>query len=369
MHAISVLMKPASGMCNMKCDYCFYRDEMEKREQASYGMMSEQTLKNVIRKTISQAEGCISFAYQGGEPTLRGLSFFKKAVEYQKQYNKRGIKVMNALQTNGLLIDEAWCKFLKENHFLVGVSVDGTKELHDIHRRMTDGEGTYDRVCKAINLLEQYGVDYNILTVVHQQTANHVEKVYREYKRHGWNYQQYIACLEPLEEIRAQNSYALSPIQYGEFLVRLFDCWYSEWKQTGRRPYIRQFENYLGILLGYRPEACDQCGVCGIQYVVEADGSVYPCDFYMTDEYGIGNFNVDRMENIDVWRREIGFVERSNKLSPACHKCEFYVLCRGGCQRNRDYDTSTETYHNYFCESYRIFFISCLDRMREMSGI
>ena len=143
MPPISVLMKPASGMCNMKCEYCFYCDEMEKRTTESFGFMSEETLKNVIRKTMLRAEGFASYAYQGGEPTLRGIDFFRKAVAFQKQYNRHGIQVNNALQTNGYLLDEEWCLFLKENQFLVGLSVDGTAKYHDALRHSKTGVGTF----------------------------------------------------------------------------------------------------------------------------------------------------------------------------------------------------------------------------------
>lgn len=154
----SVLMKPSSGMCNMHCDYCFYCDEMQKREQESYGFMSEETLKNVIRRTMVHARRQVNYAYQGGEPALRGLDFFRKAVEFQNKYNRRGIQVHNAFQTNGYLLDEEWCRFLAENHFLVGLSVDGTKETHDACRHDKKGSGTYDVVTKAAALMDAYGV-------------------------------------------------------------------------------------------------------------------------------------------------------------------------------------------------------------------
>ena len=182
MPTISVLIKPASGMCNMQCDYCFYCDEMKKRSQDSYGFMSEQTLKNVIRKTMIHAEGLISYVYQGGEPTLRGLTFFEKAVEYQRHYNKHGIRVNNALQTNGYLLDDAWCKFFKENQFLIGLSIDGTKQLHDMYRHDKNGNPTFDRIKSAADLMDQYGVDYNILTVVTQNAAYHATEIYNYYK-------------------------------------------------------------------------------------------------------------------------------------------------------------------------------------------
>ena len=378
MPPISVLMKPASGMCNMTCDYCFYCDETEKRAQESYGFMSEETLKNVIRKTMLRAEGMISYAFQGGEPTLRGLPFFEKVMEYQRKYNRKGLRVTNALQTNGFLIDEAWCEFFKKNHFLVGVSVDGTKEIHDTYRHAKgnalDGEGnplghggpTFDRILKHIELLEQYEVDFNILTVVNRKVAAHVTEIYEFYRQRGWRFQQYIACLDPLDEPHGQDAFALRPREYGEFLIELFGLWYEDWKK-GRQPYIRQFENYMGILLGYPPEACDQRGCCGIQNVVEADGSVYPCDFYMLDEYRLGNFNEERLDAIDARRKEIGFVERSLELDEACRACRYYSMCRGGCQRSRDPIEGTGKYRNYFCESYRMFFDACMERLEEVA--
>lgn len=366
MPPISVLMKPSSGMCNMHCDYCFYCDETQKRVQESYGFMSEQTLKNVIRKTMLRAEGAASYAFQGGEPTLRGLDFFEKVVAYEKQYNKYGIRVNNALQTNGYLIDENWCRFLKENHFLVGLSVDGTKEMHDTYRHTKGGEPTFDRVIHAAELMDQYGVDYNILTVVNQKIAANISEIYHFYEEKGWRYQQYIACLDPLGEAHGENEYALKPDQYGTFLIELFHLWYEDWKK-GKQPYIRQFENYIGVLLGYLPESCDQRGTCGIQNVVEADGSVYPCDFYMLDDYRLGNFNENQLEEINARRKEIGFVERSKKLTRECMVCTYFGICRGGCQRNRDLDPANGLYCNYFCESYKQFFNACLPKMQEMA--
>lgn len=368
MPPISIMMKPSSGMCNMSCDYCFYCDEAQKRIQESYGFMSEDTLKNIIRKTMINAEGSVTFAYQGGEPTLRGIDFFKKAVEFQKKYNKKGIEVHNSFQTNGFAIDEEWCRFLAENHFLVGVSIDGIRETHDVHRHDKSGRDTYERIVKATELMDAFGVEYNILTVVNQKTAEKAEVIYQEYKRRGWNYQQYIACLDPLEEGHEKMKYAILPEQYGMFLSRLFELWYKDWRR-GKQPYIRQFENYIGILLGYPPEACDQRGICGIQYVVEADGGAYPCDFYMLDEYRLGSFNENRMAEMDEKRKEIQFIERSRKLDPECARCEYYRLCRGGCQRQRDLVPETGCYRNHLCQAYKIFFKNTSDKMMEIAKV
>ncbi len=355
MPPISVLIKPASSGCNMSCRYCFYCDEAEKRSQRSYGVMSEQTLKNVIRKTMLRAEGMIGYAFQGGEPTLAGLDFFRRVVELEKQYNKNHIRVDNSLQTNGLLIDEAWCRFLAEQHFLVGLSVDGTEEIHDSMRRTVTGGPTYGRVLTAAEMMDAFGVDYNILTVVTPQVAGQIRSIYSLYRDRGWDYQQYIVCLDPLGDPCGQSPWSISPGMYGRFLIDLFDLWYAD-LERGRQPLIRQFENYVAIAAGRIPESCDMRGTCGIQNVVEADGSVYPCDFYVLDEYRLGNFNEDRLDAIDEARRRIGFVERSEKLDPACRECPFYRLCRGGCQRSRVWDEAAEAYKNDFCEGYRLFF-------------
>ena len=336
------------------------------RQTKSYGFMTERTLKNVIRKTMLHADGIISYVFQGGEPTLRGLEFFEKVIEYQKQYNKNRVYVSNAIQTNGYALNEEWAKFFKENHFLVGFSLDGTKENHDLYRHNTEGEGTYDRILKSINLMDAYGVDYNILTVVTKDTAEHISEIYKEYQTRGWDYQQYIACLDPLGEERGKNPYALTPVQYGSFLIELFQLWYEDWKKK-KQPYIRQFDNYIGILMGYQPESCDQRGSCGIQTVVEADGSVYPCDFYMLDEYYLGNLNEHRIENIERMRKEIEFIERSEKVSEECRKCQYYRICRGGCQRNRERNSYSGEYENYFCSGYKMFFDACLEQLKEIA--
>lgn len=287
-------------------------------------------------------------------------------MEFQRQYNKHGIQVNNALQTNGYAIDEEWCRFFKENHFLIGISVDGIRETHDAYRHNRSGQDTWERVVHTTELFDQYDVDYNILTVVNGKVAGHIQEIYEWYRERGWNFQQYIACLDPLEEERGQNIYALKPEQYGRFLNQLFDLWYEDWKK-GEQPFIRQFENYVRILAGYPAEACDQRGTCGMQHVVEADGSVYPCDFYMLDEYQLGNLNEVQMDVIQEKRKQIGFIERSMKISDECRACKYFGICRGGCQRNRDYDKQSDTYQNYFCGSFQMFFEHCLERLQEIA--
>ena len=220
---------------------------------------------------------------------------------------------------------------------------------------------TFDRVMRGVACLDRWKVDYNILTVVTQDLANHVDEVYSYYAAMGWKYQQYIACLDP---VGGTAGHSLKPETYGAFLIRLFQLWNRD-RKAGRAPYIRQFDNYIGILMGYSPESCEQQGTCGIQYAVEADGSVYPCDFYMMDGYLLGNVNTDRLERIDAKRSELRFVENSRRLPDRCRDCRWFSLCRGGCRRNRE-ENSLQL--NRFCESYRMFFEAVYEDMAEAAA-
>ena len=366
MTPISVLIKPASGQCDMHCDYCFYCDEAVKRQRASYGFMSEETLKNVIRKCVIPAEGSCTIAFQGGEPTLCGLSFFQKSVEFSRHFNRKGIQINFALQTNGWGITEDWCRFFAEQHFLVGVSVDGTPWIHDRYRHGPGRTPTYARVVEATRMLEQNHVEYNILTVVTRDVAENIREIYQSYQDKGWNYLQFITCLDPLGELRGQRPYALLPERYGQFLIDLFDLWYTDYRR-GRAPFIRQFENYIGILLGGVPESCEQRGRCGIQYVVEADGSVYPCDFYVLDQWKLGDLNVHRIAEIDARRRSLGFCARSRNHPAECASCTWRALCRGGCYRSRSTGREGPAGLNYFCQGYKMFLEYAQERLEKIA--
>jgi len=354
MHHINIMLKPASGLCNMRCKYCFYADEAAKRKTASYGIMTFDTLHAVLEKVLAETTGSCTIAFQGGEPTLAGLPFFQEAVNICKAKNVNHCKIHYALQTNGLLIDEAWCRFLAGNKFLVGVSLDGPKEIHDANRVDTAGRGTYSRVMHTLQLLKKHCVETNILTVITAETARSYRKVYNFFTRIGFNYQQYIPCLDPLGELRGQHPWSLTPKHFEQYLKTAFDCWYRDAMQ-GRKVYHRYFDNLLLMLNGQVPEACGMLGICGIQYVVEADGSVFPCDFYMLDKYKLGNLNTDTFSQIDTKRKKIGFVEQSQALDERCKTCKWYPICRGGCRRDRDY-YQDGIGQNYYCTAYEHFF-------------
>lgn len=366
MPPIQLLIKPSSGSCNLRCKYCFYHDEMQKRERQNYGFMSLETLEEIVKKVLAYSDRQCEFIFQGGEPTLVGLDFYKKLMEFERNYNKRNVKIMNSIQTNGYKLDEEWAEFFAANNFLVGVSLDGIKYTHDAYRENTVGEGSFGEIMKTLERFDKRGVDYNILTVVNRRTAERITRIYEFYKKNNWKYQQYIACLDPFGEPKGSREYSLTPEVYGEFLVNLFDLWYLDfWK--GEQPYIRQFENYISLLMGYPPEACDMKGCCSIQHVVEADGSVYPCDFYVMDEYKIGNFLEDSIEEMRSRGLESGFVEASLNRPEECKTCSYAYLCRGGCRRNRQIDEAGQLGQNYFCSSYKYFFEKTHSRLEEIA--
>lgn len=364
MNYLHIMIKPASGICNMCCKYCFYADETSKRAISSYGMMSDETLAVVIEKALEAAKKHCTIAFQGGEPTLAGLDFFKKAVEYSKRLNVNRCKINFTIQTNGLMIDREWCEFFATNKFLVGVSLDGPKVLHDKYRVDIQGKGTYRRVFRAIQLLQSYHVDVNILTVITGDTCQNFGKTYGFFKRNGFTYQQYIPCLDPLGEERGQKVWSLTPSCYEVYLKTAFDYWYQE-AVKGNKIYNRYFDNLLLLLDRQAPESCGMSGVCGCQYVIEADGSLYPCDFYMLDEYRLGNLKTDSFEELDNRRRKIQFVDKSAIMHEDCRQCCWHPLCYGGCRRDRDY-YEEGLGKNYYCDAYRTFFEYAYRRLEHL---
>ncbi len=355
MPPLSILIKPASGSCNMNCSYCFYTDEIQNRETICTGRMSLETMQVLIDRAMEWADRDCTFAFQGGEPTLAGLEFYQAFTNYVASHpNPKKIQVHYAFQTNAQLIDQKWAAWFAENHVLVGVSLDGPKSIHDRYRKDHFGNGTFDRVMASINLLKQYHVDFNILCVVHAASAYKAKKIYEFYKKNGLVYHQYIECLDPLNDERGTNEYSLTPQLYETFLKDLFDVWYED-MMRGQFVYNRYFENLMQILFGQMPESCNMRGFCGPQLVVEADGSVYPCDFYVLDQWKMGNVLTDSFEEMEKKRSQSGFIEQSKPIPQDCKNCKWLMLCRNGCRRNRGINGYENDGKNYFCSSYQGF--------------
>lgn len=366
MPPLSLLIKPASGSCNMRCEYCFYIDETENRMVASRGRMSRETMRTIVDKAFLYADGDCTFSFQGGEPTLAGLAFFTDLTDYVAQHpNPKGIRVHYSIQTNGYALSEEWAKWFAEHKVLVGISLDGPREIHDRYRLDRNGNGTFQRVMASIRLLEKYAVDYNILTVVSGANARRGQQLYQFFKKQGFRYQQYIECLEPIGAPPGGQEYSLTPERYEVFLKTVFDAWYQDMK-AGRYVYNRYFENLMMILTGQAPESCSLRGRCAPQWVIEADGSVYPCDFYALDQWRLGTVLENSFEEMEEARRASGFVEWSRRLPEECRQCRWLLLCRNGCRRNREPVTADYTGKNVFCPAYRNFLEYAYPRLMEI---
>lgn len=355
------LIKPSSGACNMHCTYCFYKDEIDNRSIKSYGFMSIETAKNLIDKALASSDN-VCFSFQGGEPTLSGLEFFKEFTSYARE--KGGERVSFALQTNGYIIDREWAAFFRENGYLIGLSMDGNKKIHDIYRLDNNKKGTFVKTFRAASFFKAENVEFNILTTVNREVAEHIKEVFDFFKRNGFKYLQFIPCLDEISGVK--NDYSLSPELYSKALKELFDRYFDSW-QRGEYISIRYFDNLVTMLLGYPPEACGMSGICGNYYVIEGDGSVFPCDFYVLDEYKMGNINTDDIPTLDEHRRAIGFIQKSTKIEEECRACKYFKLCRGGCRRDRENFKEGFLGLNYLCPAYKDFFDYAINRLLFMA--
>lgn len=362
------LIKPASGFCNMRCSYCFYADEMKERTEKDFGMMTEEVARTLIDRAFDSVDsGALSFAFQGGEPTTRGLEFFRFFVSYvEKRCEGRNILVNYAIQTNGMLVDRKWAAFFKENSFLVGVSLDSMRRVHDTYRKLPGDKGSFRKVMRAVGYLKEAGVEFNILSTVNRLVSMNAQATYLFFKRNGLRHLQFIPCIDFIADKRGSLPWSLDAAEYGTFLVEIFKLYYEDWRR-GDFVSVRYFDNLVTMLCGQPPEACGMAGVCGNYYLVEGDGGVYPCDFYVLDGYCMGNITTDTIEQLDKKRDEIGFIEKSKYIDPECRKCEYFGLCRGGCRRDRENFFTGELERSYLCEAYTRFFKYALPYLKEMA--
>jgi uncharacterized protein len=368
---LSLLIKPASSLCGLRCRYCFYHDIAGNRNTGSYGIMKKETSDILIEKAVSGAVESILFAFQGGEPSLAGLGYFKYFAEsVKREISKSGakLKIDYSIQTNGVNITEEFAVFFKEHGFLVGLSLDGTKETNDYFR----GEDTYKSIIQTAKLFDKIGVDYNILTVVTAQTAKHIEKIYNFYKTQNFMYLQFIPCLAPLGDMPFSEHYSLTPELYERFLINLFRLWHADFK-AGKYISIRFFDNLARIAAGQPPEQCGTTGFCAGQFVIEADGSVFPCDFYCVDNWNTGNIRESTFEelygspNMKKFRDTSFYADYSEEEREKCGSCKVFYLCRGGCRRDRDNKKDGFAGGNIYCGALYGFYAFAEPYLKEIA--
>jgi len=356
----SILIKPASAVCNLDCSYCFYLDrDADPYKALPARRMTAETLERLVDTYLFYSYPNSVFAFQGGEPTLAGLPFFEKLVELQKQYGRDGQTVSNALQTNGILLDKNWCDLFRSYQWLLGVSLDGPEEMNDRYRFNKEGRGTWKRVMESVGLLQKNGVEFNILCVLSQANVDRPKELYRFYRGLGIDHIQFI----PLAEFDAEGNpmpFTISPEQYGRFLCELFDLWWPD----RRKVRIRLFDNIAEALAGQKPGTCTMHETCDSYVVVEYNGDVYPCDFFVEDGWKLGNVVLDSWPEIARRTRRYSFASKKTLAHPECQVCEYQSICHGGCPKFRHGPHARFEDLDYFCAAYKMIYARGVEPLR-----
>lgn len=327
----SVMIKPASSLCNLRCRYCFYNDISDRRETASYGIMKEMTTEAIVKNifaTLQQGDS-LAIAFQGGEPTLAGLSYFKHFVETIRKQSTE-VTVSYAIQTNGITLDEEWCAFFRKHQFLVGLSMDGYAAHHNAYRVDHLGKSTFAQVKHAKLLLDTMGVEYNVLCTVTNALARHPQKVWRFLMEEHIRYIQFTPCLGALEG--NAHEWRLTPQRFHSFYLALYALWKQE-VQKGRYISIKLFDDIVNLFVRKQVTVCGLNGQCQIQCIVESDGSIYPCDFYALDRYCGGSLAEQSLHEMREELLRTGFLSARADLPSICHACQYHKICHGGCKR------------------------------------
>ncbi len=330
-----VTAKPSSFQCNLKCDYCFY---LEKESQFTHEKwMDDSTLKEFIKQYIAASGNQVYFTWQGGEPTLAGLDFFRKVIHYQQRYAGQK-RIFNALQTNGILLNNEWCAFLKEHEFLVGISIDGPQELHDRYRRSNSGNGTFAKVIAAIERLKSYQVEFNTLTVINNVNVHYPLEVYHFLKSIGSKHMQFIELLEtgtPNIDFSGHSEntfgiidFSVPPTAYGKFMSTIFMQWV---KNDVGEIFIRQFESFVSRFLGNGHTSCIFQESCKDNLVVESNGDIYECDHFVYPQYKIGNINKSELKTMN----SVQLTAQKKRIPAKCQQCAYKPICNGGCPKHR----------------------------------
>ena len=362
----TILVKPAGPDCNMVCAYCFYLEKGDLFGEPSVHRMPENVLEEMIRQGMQQAGREVNFTWQGGEPLLMGLAFYQKAIELQRRYGS-GQTVGNGLQTNGLLIDDEWVRFLRSTNWLVGLSLDGPQHVNDRYRRTGGGKSTWQAVVSSAEKLLGAGVAVNALTVVNDYSVRFPEEIYSFHKGLGLEYMQLIPCVETQTgEPSGMHPCSVPAEAYGTFLCKLFDIWIEDFAEGLPTTSVRIFDSLLHHYLGLVLPECTFQEECGNYLVVEHNGDVYSCDFFVEPSGLLGNLGEESLLGMLNGDLQTAFGHQKVRLSTNCKDCRWLVQCRGGCTKDR-LAGSDERRENYLCASYRMFFEYSDERFRTLA--
>jgi uncharacterized protein len=362
---IHVLSKPSGATCNLACSYCFFLDK-ELLYPNSKFRMPEDVLENYIRQLIeTHRSNQVTVAWQGGEPTLMGVDFFRKAIEFQEKYRRPGMTFENTMQTNGTLLDDEWCQFFKQNDYLIGLSIDGPKHLHDAYRVDKGDRGTFDQVMRGLRLLQKHGVQYNLLTTVNRTNADYPLEVYRFLRDEaGTEWIQFIPVVERINPdgmslVQVGDKVSprtVRPEQFGRFLIQVFDEWVHN--DVGN-VYVQTFE--AAVRNWMRMPTSGMCvfeETCGYGLALEHNGDLYSCDHFVEPDYLLGNIKEENMLTMVASERQYQFgQDKLDTLPKYCLECDVRFACHGECPKNRFSNTPDgEPGLNYLCAGYKAFF-------------
>jgi uncharacterized protein len=365
------MVKPTGALCNLNCDYCFYLEKEHQFPKNNPFVMSDEVMEQFIRGTIlGHSTPTVAFAWQGGEPTLLGIDFFRKVVAYQEKY-RRNMRIENGFQTNGVLLNDEWCEFLRENDFLVGLSIDGPEELHDLYRKTKGGGPSFHKVMDALECLKRNRVKFNTLTVVHQENADHPQEIYKFLKDIGSQFMQFIPIVErqalepvskgetlvtPAHQLTTElTAWSVRPEQWGEFLCSIYDTWIQ--RDVGKI-YVQLFDVMLEAWSGFAPSLCIFRENCGTNVVLESNGDLYSCDHYVYPQFRQGNILEKPIgELVSSNTQQLFGLKKRIELTKTCIKCPYCFACNGDCPKHRFVELPDERYkQSYLCQGYLKFF-------------
>lgn len=353
MNPYCIIVKPIGAVCNLQCDYCFYLKKKQLYPNINNFRMNDEILEKFIRDYIKQDSNEIVFIWQGGEPTLLGVEFFKKVIDLQNKYSG-GKHIKNSIQTNGTLINDEWADFLRENKFLVGLSLDGPEELHNVYRKYKNGEGSFKKAIKGLNILYDYNVDFNILCCLNNINVNYPKDIYDFFKEYGkTNYWQFIPIVERCND-NSIKPFSISPDAFGKFLVNIFKRWIK--RDIGKIS-IQLFDCAFNIAMGMGPSICIFSEICGFAPALEHNGDLYFCDHFVNKDYFIGNILNQPLAELVYSERQRNFGKLKSQLLHKCLNCEVKIFCNGECPKNRFINIENEMAPlNYLCDGYKMFY-------------
>lgn len=362
----SVLVKPAGPDCNLDCTYCFYLRKAGLFPETPRHRMSDEVQEELIRQVMQQSGDSVSIAWQGGEPTLMGIDFYKRAVELEKKYG-HGQTVGNGLQTNGTLLNQEWAEFLRDNNWLVGISMDGPEYIHNRYRLDKAARGTHKKVEENARMLLENGVAVNVLATLNDYSVQFPDEIYHYFKSLGLTWMQFIPIVEtdPHDPSRAA-PFSVTAKKYGEFLCRMFDLWLADFRDGKPTTQVRHFDSVFYPYVGLQAPECTMMKECGVYVVIEHNGNVYSCDYFVEPKWKLGNIMDQRIINMLNSKKQLAFGAAKAVLPAECRRCPWLTKCYGGCTKDRIKDP-LDNHKPRFCTSYKMFFAHADSTMRMLA--